>query len=97
MADLPNISILPFVLLRQPKIVDEYLYMRKRHGENLKQDSATGNWMPGDTPLIIRQFNKSDFAHKILPLQPTTITTKIIASKLSHLGIRNKIVHKKIH
>ena len=69
--------------------------MRKRHGENLKYDSETGNWIPGETSLIIRQFNKSDFAHKILPVKPVTITTKIIASKLSQLGIRNKIVLKK--
>jgi integrase len=71
--------------------IDDYLEMRKRHGENLTQDKESGNWTPGETPLIIRQFNKSDFTHKILPIQPKSIAIKIIVPKLHQLGIRKKI------
>ena len=73
------------------KAIDDYLEMRKRHGENLIQDKESGNWTPGETPLIIRQFNKSDFTHKILPIQPKSIAIKIIVPKLRQLGIRKKI------
>ena len=73
------------------KAIDNYLEMRKRHGESLIQDKESGNWTPGETPLIIRQFNKNDSVHKILPIQPRSITIKIIVPKLHQLGIRKKI------
>ncbi|MDN5847307.1 MAG: hypothetical protein L0H53_13655 [Candidatus Nitrosocosmicus sp.] len=74
------------------KAVDEYLYMRKRHGENLNQDPETGNWTPKDTPLIIRQFNKTNLPPKVIPVQSTTINSVIISSKLVQLGIRKKAI-----
>ncbi len=71
--------------------IDDYLEMRKRHGENLIQDKESGNWTPGETPLIIRQFDKIASVHKILPIQPRSIAIKIIVPKLRQLGIRKKI------
>lgn len=71
------------------KALDEYLNMRKRYGENLCQDQEKGIWTPGDTPVIIRQFNKDKLNHNALPLKPMTINIKIVSAKLSQLGIRN--------
>ncbi|MGD9674796.1 MAG: tyrosine-type recombinase/integrase [Candidatus Nitrosocosmicus sp.] len=72
------------------KAIDEYLEMRRRYGENLVQDGETGRWSPGETPLIIRQFDKDARVHKILPLTPTAVSAKIIVPKLRQLGIRGK-------
>jgi len=76
------------------KAIDEYLEMRQRYGEHtLKQDPQTGNWLPGETPLIIKQFDKNSFSyHKILPVEPNTITDRIVVPKLLQLGIRRKIM-----
>jgi integrase len=73
------------------KAVDEYLNMRKRYGENLHQDPETGNWSPGDTPVIIRQFNKTKLNHQVSFIQPDSIRL-VISLKLSQLGIKNDIV-----
>ena len=62
--------------------------MRKRHGENLIQDKVSSNWAPGETPLIIRQFNKSDFTHKILPIQANIHTNQDYSSET--MSIRNQ-------
>lgn len=76
------------------KAIDSYLELRKRHGENLKQDSQTGNWLPGDIPLIIKQFDKNSNVHTVKTIVSHTIADKIIVSKLQQLGIREKIVAK---
>jgi integrase len=74
--------------------LDEYLNMRKRYGENLKQDPETGNWSPGETPVIIRQFNKTELNYKVSPMLSPSITL-MISQKLGQLGIRNDIVMPK--
>jgi integrase len=76
------------------KALDEYLNMRKRHNEKLKQDPETGNWTPGETPVIIRQFNKIELNHKVSPMKSSSITL-MISQKLGQLGIRNNIVMPK--
>ena len=70
------------------KAIDDYLEMRKRHGESLIQDKESGNWTPGETPLIIRQFNKNDSVHKILPIQPRIHNNQDYSSK--DTSIRNQ-------
>lgn len=72
------------------KAIDEYLEMRNRYGENLALDRETGRWTSGETPLIIRQFDKNSRVHKILPLTPMAISAKIIVPKLRQLGIRDE-------
>lgn len=76
------------------KAVDEYLNMRKRYDENMCQDPETGNWTPGDTPVIIRQFNKTKLNHQVSFIQSDSIRL-VISLKLSQLGIRNEIVMPK--
>jgi len=76
------------------KALDEYLNMRKRYNENLKQDPETGNWTPGETPVIIRQFNKIELNHKVSPMKSSSITL-MISQKLAQLGIRNNIIMPK--
>lgn len=72
------------------KAIDEYLELRKRCGENLKQDPNTGNWLPRETHLIIKQFDKTGYIHSIEPISPLNINIKIMLPKLHQLGIRKK-------
>lgn len=74
------------------KSIDQYLELRRRHGENIKQDSNTGNWLPIDIPLIIKQFNKNSNVHVVEPIVAHSISLKIIVTKLQQLGIRKKIM-----
>lgn len=76
------------------KALDEYLNLRKRYNENLKQNPETGNWTPGETPVIIRQFNKTELNHRVSPMLSPSITL-MISQKLGQLGIRNDIVMPK--
>ncbi len=39
------------------KAIDNYILLRKRYGENIKQDSD-GNWVPAASFLFVSQFNK---------------------------------------
>jgi integrase len=73
------------------KAIDTYLDLRKRCGENLKQDPETGNWTPGEIPLVIKQFDKTGYFHAIKTLRPHSVNAKVIVPKLHKLGIREKI------
>jgi hypothetical protein len=73
--------------------IDGYLEMRQRHGESSLKRDKNGNWGPDDTPLIVRQFDKSKphFTYSMKSISPVTISKKIIVSKLLQLGSRNKV------
>ncbi|MDR4491755.1 MAG: hypothetical protein R2685_12765 [Candidatus Nitrosocosmicus sp.] len=76
------------------KAIDEYLNMRKRHGESsLKVDEETGNWTPGDASLIIKQFDKTQPAlySTKTSILASTISDKMVIKKLQQLGLRQKI------
>lgn len=78
------------------KAIDEYLKMRKRHGESsLKVDPESGNWTPGDTSLIIKQFDKTQpdalYSTTKTSILASTISNKMVIKKLQQLGIRQKI------
>ncbi len=81
------------------KSIDEYLQMRKRFGESsLTVDHENGNWTPGDSYLITRQFDKSQllpFTNSIRskkPIHKQTLAGQIIVSKLIQLGLRDKTI-----
>lgn len=40
------------------KAIDEYLEFKKRHSENIKEDSQTSNWTSGESALFVRTFAK---------------------------------------
>jgi hypothetical protein len=44
------------------KMMDNYLEVRKRYGENIKQDTKTGNWLPIETPFNQNIVNNNFFA-----------------------------------
>jgi len=73
------------------KTIDTYLDLRKRCGENIKQDPDTGNWTPGEIPLVIKQFDKTGYFHAIKTIRPHSVNAKVIVPKLHKLGIREKI------
>lgn len=41
--------------------LDRYFSLRKRCGENLKQDPTNGDWEPGDSHVFIKNFSKESF------------------------------------
>lgn len=75
------------------KAIDIYLELRKRYGENIKQDSNTGNWLPLDTPLFIQSWNKEDYCN--IPHIPKKVKTPTllvsIVSKLEQSGLRTRL------
>ncbi|MDR4490856.1 MAG: tyrosine-type recombinase/integrase [Candidatus Nitrosocosmicus sp.] len=73
------------------KAIDTYLDLRKRCGENIKQDPETGNWTPGEIPLIIKQFDKTGYFHAIKTIRPHSVNAKVIVPKLHKLGIRERV------
>jgi integrase len=89
----PKSKYLTFCTPEAASAIDEYLNMRKRHGESSLKIDQNGNWIPGDTALIIRQFNKHKpglYSPKT-SLLPSSITEKVIIHKLQQLGIRETI------
>ena len=92
----PKSKYATFCTPEAAKAIDEYLEMRKRHGESsLRRDDKTGNWMPTDTFLIIRQFDKAQptylqSIHSLKTISSITIAQKIVIAKLQQLGIREK-------
>ncbi|KAA2281229.1 site-specific integrase [Candidatus Nitrosocosmicus sp. SS] len=90
----PKSKYLTFCTPETAKAIDEYLDMRKRHGESSLKIDENGNWIPGDTALIIRQFNKqlnTALYSSKTSILPSSITEKVIIHKLHQLGIREKI------
>lgn len=61
------------------KTIDEYLEYRKRNGDDLKLDPSTGNWLPGDSHLFIRNFDKDQ--QKILGLSASNLLSIPISSR----------------
>lgn len=92
-ANSPKSKYITFCTPECAKAIDVYLEMRKRHDESSLKRDVNGNWIPGESPLIIRQFDKSKpyLIHPIKPINPVTISKKIIVSKLLQLGISNKV------
>ena len=74
------------------KALDSYLDLRKRSGEKIKQDPNTGDWLPGDTHLIIRKFDKTKYFHPVYRLKVSTLEQQIIVPKLQQLGFRKKLI-----
>lgn len=74
------------------KALDSYLELRKRCGEKIKLDPNTGDWLPGDTPLLIRQFDKTKYFHPVKRLKVSTLGQQIIVPKLQQLGFREKLI-----
>lgn len=80
------------------KAIDEYLEYRSRNGDRVKQDPETGNWSPGDSFLLIKNFDKdqqgllglSSTQIFNLPIQSRSITHAIIET-LRKLGKREKL------
>ncbi|MGD9534837.1 MAG: hypothetical protein AB7V56_13850 [Candidatus Nitrosocosmicus sp.] len=80
------------------KTIDEYLDYRRRNGDRVKQDPETGNWTPGDSFLLIKNFDKdqqgllclSPSAIFNLPIQSRSITHAIVDT-LRKLGKREKL------
>ncbi len=71
------------------KAIDNYLYIRKRCGENLKQDPQTSNWIPAETCLLIKNFNKEQYP--IFPIKIISDSiTKYVVSKLEESGQRTR-------
>lgn len=69
--------------------IDRYLEQRKRCGDNIKQDTESGNWLPSDSFLIIQNFSKENYP--IIP-RPTVAEsiTKFVREKLEETGQRTK-------
>lgn len=79
------------------KAIDSYLELRKRYGENLKQntntdsDNGNGNWEPSNTPLFIKTFNKEKFPILDLKKIQTDTIYKYIILRLEETGIRTRM------
>jgi hypothetical protein len=56
-ANCPNHRYQTFCTPEAAKIIDEYLEFRKRHGDNIKRDPTTGDWLPEGSYLFVRNFN----------------------------------------
>ncbi len=56
------------------------------------QDPSIGDWLPGDTPLLIRQFDKTKYFHPVKRLKVSTLGQQIIVPKLQQLGFREKLI-----
>jgi integrase len=92
-ANLPKSKYITFCTPECATAIDVYLEMRQRHGESSLKRDKNGNWIPNDTPLIVRQFDKTrpHFIYHTKSIGPVTISKKIVVSKLLQLGIRNKV------
>lgn len=91
-ANSPKSKYTTFCTPECAKAIDDYLELRKRCGENIKQDANSGDWFPKETHLIIKQFDKSGYIHSIAPISPMNVTVKLMIPKLLQIGIRKKLV-----
>jgi integrase len=97
-ANSPNHKYKTFCTPESAKIIDEYLEFRKRHGDNIKRDPATGNWLPGESSLFVRNFNTEQQMLRNLPnsvmfaisVVPKTFTRAIIKA-LEQSGKRDRL------
>ena len=97
-ANSPNHKYQTFCTPEAAKITDEYLEFRKRHGDNIKRDPTTGNWLPGESSLIVKNFNTEQQMLLNLPISaifsisivPKTFTRAIIKA-LEQSGKRNRL------
>ncbi len=78
-ANSPNHKYRTFCTPEAAKIIDEYLEFSKRHGDNIKRDPTTGNWLPGESSLFVRNFNTEQ--QMLLNLLISTIFSKSIVPK----------------
>lgn len=76
--------------------IDRYLNFRKRSGDNIRQDPETGNWLPGDSYLVIQNFSKENYPIFPKPIKSNSLT-QYIREKLEEMGqrTRKKIVYSK--
>ena len=58
-ANSPKSRYITFCTPECAMAIDSYLEMRQRHGESSLKRDKNGNWVPDDTPLIRRQFDKT--------------------------------------
>ncbi len=97
-ANSPNHKYRTFCTPEAAKIIDEYLEFRKRHGDNIRRDPITGNWLPGESSLFVRNFNTeqqmllnlSISAKFSISIVPKTFTRAIIKA-LEQLGKRDRL------
>ena len=97
-ANSPNHKYQTFCTPEAAKIIDEYLEFRKRHGDNIKRDPTTGNWLPEESSLFVRNFNTEQQMLLNLPIStifsisivPKTFTHAIIKA-LEQSGKRNRL------
>ena len=97
-ANSPNHKYKTFCTSESAKIIDEYLEFRKRHGDNIKRDPDTGNWLPGELSLFVRNFNTEQQMLRNLPnsvmfaisVVPKTFTRAIIKA-LEQPGKRDRL------
>ena len=78
-ANSPKHKYQTFCTPEAAKIIDEYLEFRKRHGDNIKRDPATGNWLPGESSLFVRNFNTEQ--QMLLNLPASAIFSKSVVPK----------------
>ncbi len=97
-ANSPKHKYTTFCTPEAAKAIDEYLEFRKRHGDNLKRDSQTGNWSSGESALFVRNFDKDQ--QYLLNLPKSKIFSISIVSKtfaraiiksLEQAGYRDRI------
>lgn len=85
----PKYKYVTFCSPECAKAIDSYLELRKRCGENLNKDTISGNWLPTETYLLIRSFDKEQY-----PIIPKKILsdsiTKYIVFKLEESGQRTR-------
>ena len=97
-ANSPNHKYQTFCTPEAAKIIDEYLEFRKRHGDNIKRDPTTGNWLPGESSLFVRNFNTEqqmlrNFPNSVMfaiSVVPKTFTSAIIKA-LEQSGKRDRL------
>jgi len=97
-ANSPNHKYQTFCTPEAAKIIDEYLEFRKRHGDNIKRDPTTDNWLPGESSLFVRNFNTEQQMLLNLPISaifsisvvPKTFTRAIIKA-LEQSGKRDRL------
>jgi|tagenome__1003787_1003787.scaffolds.fasta_scaffold20983234_8 integrase len=88
-ANSPKDKYTTFCTPECAKIIDNYFELRKRYGENIKQDVKTGNWLPPEIPLLIKTFNKEKCQIRPIKIQSDSIT-KYIVFKLEESGLRKR-------
>ena len=88
-ANFPKDKYTTFCTPECAKIIDNYFELRKRYGENIKQDVKSGNWLPPETPLLIKTFNKEKYQTRPIKIQSDSLT-KYIVFKLEEIGLRKR-------